>query len=248
MPVLFASDSVSGIEVSCAGEKLHLELVSGSKVSIEEYYDMCLEMETHLGFAFSVITAVEDRVGTLSVTWPDMLDRIHIFQPETQVDFSLCVICMYLENIFTEDVTLSNCIMLKAAIDKLKRKITYDMKLAALLANGCEWLLNTLLAIHDLPTFDENLVLPHYGVAKPLMSVECDGLKELVKALYDTHAIMIINFPDSNEREIPVILESRRSSLNRLYENGNFFTRVLRLWWNSPDKRRSAYRLYHKYQ
>lgn len=248
MPVSFTADSVTRVFVKRDGSEIALELVSGTTMTMEDYFDEYLEMANHLGFVFSVITSAEDRVGSLSLTWAEVVDRMYIIQPNTLVDFSLCVLCMYLENIAAEDVTLSYCVMLKAALDKLKRKITFHAKIAALLANGCEWLLNTLMAMHDLPSFDRDLILPHYGVAKPLMSVESEGLEELIRGLYDTHAITVINMPEPGHSDIQIILEARRSTLNHIYENGNYFSRVLRMWWNAPLKHKNAYAMYHTYK
>ncbi|AAQ73739.1 unknown [Psittacid alphaherpesvirus 1] len=248
MPVVFAADSVSAILVGRDGSEMELELVSGTSMTMEDYFDAYLEMDNHLGFVFSVLTGAEDRVGSVALTWTELIDRMYVIQPNTSVDFSLCVLCMYLENVAEEDVTLSHCVMLKAALDKLKRKITFHAKVAALLANGCEWLLNTLMAMHDLPAFDRELILPHYGVAKPLMSVESEGLEELIRGLYDTHTITVINMPEPGHSDVQIMLEARKSTLNRVYENGNYYSRVLRLWWNTPLKRKNAYAMYHVYK
>lgn len=247
MPVLFTSDSVEGIRFSCGTKKLQLELVSGAEVSIDDYFEAYLEMDNHVGFVFSVITTNEDRIGTLGLTWAEMLGRMYIIQPDTLTDFTLCVLCMYLENIPKNEVSMSHCIMIKAALDKIKRTISFDAKVTALLVNGCEWLLNTLLFMHDLATFDQKLVLPHYSVAKPLMSVECEGLGELINGLYYTQSLFIINMPTKADGGIEVIAEARRSTLNKMYERGGVLFRVLSMWWNDPQKRRNAYAMYHVY-
>ncbi|AEB97350.1 tegument protein UL7 [Gallid alphaherpesvirus 1] len=245
-PALFASDSITYMDIQMDGEKIILELISGAVVDIEEYFCACVRLDDHAGFIFSVITASEDRVATVHVTWPDFLNRIHRIMPQKFEDFALCLICMYLENIDPIKVTQEHCYKLRSAIARFARTISINDKVRELLVNGGEWLLNTLLLMHDLPPFDPGLVLPHYRVAQPLMQITAPIGEELISSLYSTHALMIMNLP-SNENERAIILESRNSTLNRVYGNGNFFTRVLRLWWNDRKLHRSAYKLYDTY-
>ncbi|QFU14595.1 tegument protein [Psittacid alphaherpesvirus 5] len=241
-PTLFTSNSIISMDVvNDDYDNVLLKLVSGLHTSVDDYFRDHIKTEYYRGFVFTIVMITEDRVATLGLMWPMVLRRMRLYRPETKLDFFLCLLAMYLENIPSGVLTKLHAERLNAILHHLRsRRYTSMAPLTELLFNGIEWLLNTLMYMNNLEPFAREFVLPHYDIIQPMLDVSNADIKPLLEALYYNHAHFETDFGANIPiRDIvirhPSHVEFRPSDLNKLYSNKNLFKRLLYIWWHTDN-------------
>ncbi|ABF21626.1 unknown [Human alphaherpesvirus 3] len=181
----FLANSVVSLRVKPEHQETVLVVLNGdsSEVSCDRYYMECVTQPAFRGFIFSVLTAVEDRVYTVGVPPRLLIYRMTLFRPDNVLDFTLCVILMYLEGIGPSGASPSLFVQLSVYLRRVECQIGPLEKMRRFLYEGVLWLLNTLMYVVDNNPFTKTRVLPHYMFVK-LLNPQPGTAPNIIKAIY----------------------------------------------------------------
>ncbi|AIU39288.1 tegument protein UL7 [Testudinid alphaherpesvirus 3] len=230
--VLFSGETVDGVAVDKDG-RVSLSLNYSDKMStVEEYHSKCLRSSDFQGFVFVIITTTVDDIQAIELPGELVARKMVLFKPSHVVDFTLCVLMMYMENFPTEAADSAMFNSLRELLKTIQLQLNGVNKMRSLLFRGCTWLLNTLMNYSNLVPFEERYVLPLHGLYKTLIPVT--GAQELLKVMFSSHHTMNIgNLPAVNRRQ--ALLLYRASYLNRIYDHHTYLC-CLYYWWNMENR------------
>ncbi|AII80749.1 ORF55 [Equid alphaherpesvirus 1] len=246
LPPSFTTTSVTDMRVDASSEKLMLTLdgQEGSEISCETYMRSCLDLPAFKGFSLFVVTPLEDRVNVLGVAPVILSHRLVLYRPTDLIDFTLCIIQMYLENCSTKRATSSLFVQIECILRNISKTITPLLKMRRLMYIGATWTLNTLMCVTNHNPFDQARVLPNYMMAKMLL-----GQKSNTPAILD--AIYSAGYRQTLSKRPITPCPSGVLRCNKAHLNAPLCTKVvadtLYSWWTATDEKpvpESIYVLY----
>ncbi|AVT50773.1 tegument protein UL7 [Cervid alphaherpesvirus 2] len=233
-PPTFSSSSVTHLRVEPGSGALMLTLDGrAGEVACEAYRAECEAMPAYRGFAFAVLTAMEDVVFATSVPAAVLPHRLALFRPETAEDFALCVVQMFLEGCAESRVGAALFVQLSCLLRRLRPPLAPARKMSRLLHVGATRVLNTAMYMAGYSPFDDRLVLPHYAVARLLLAA--DNPPSVITAIYHTGGAPRRGGP-APERCPPGVVNARPGLLNGPLATQAFRDAVYHWWTRIPEK------------
>ncbi|AQS79209.1 tegument protein UL7 [Ateline alphaherpesvirus 1] len=194
-----------------------------------EYHRQCLDQPAYRGLVCAAITAAEDRVDSLGVQPPTLQHRLVLLRPAALADFELLAALMFLENCPPALATPGLFVRVSAWLGRVARRTSPLQRLRRLLLRSCRWVLNTLMFMTNVDPFSDALVLPHWYMARCLLS--SGAPPPVVAALFDTPPGP---GPDPGPAaETDCVAYSPDGVMGRPWRS-EAFRRALVSWWTSP--------------
>ncbi|QBM10894.1 Virion egress protein [Caprine alphaherpesvirus 1] len=233
-PPTFTSSSVTHMRVDPATGGLMLTLDGrAEEVACDAYRAECEAMPAFRGFAFAVLTAMEDAVFATAVPAAVLPHRLALHRPETREDFTLCVVQMFLEGCTEEQASASLFVQLSCLLRRLRPAPSPARKMSQLLYVGAARVLNTAMYMAGYSPFDDRLVLPHYSVAKMLLAA--NNPPSVITAIYRTGGAARRGGP-ALEQCPPGVVNARPGLLNGPLATPEFRDTVYHWWVRIPNK------------
>ncbi|AVT50703.1 tegument protein UL7 [Cervid alphaherpesvirus 1] len=231
-PPTFTSSSVTHLRVEPGTGALMLTLDGrAGEVACDAYRAECEAMPAFRGFAFAVLTAMEDAVFATTVPAAVLPYRLALYRPETPEDFALCVVQMFLEGCSEARVGAALFVQLSCLLRRLRPPPA--RKMGRLLHVGATRVLNTAMSMAGYSPFDERLVLPHYAVARLLLAA--GNPPSVITAIYHTGGAARRGGP-APERCPPGVVNARPGLLNGPLAAQDFRDAVYHWWTRIPNK------------
>ncbi|AFV53412.1 tegument protein UL7 [bovine alphaherpesvirus 1] len=231
-PPTFTSSSITHLRVEPSTGALLLTLDGrAEEVDCDAYRAECEAMPAFRGFAFAVLTAMEDAVFATTVPAAVLPYRLALCRPKTREDFALCVVQMFLEGCSEARVGAALFVQLSCLLRRLRPPPA--RKMSRLLYVGAMRVLNTAMCMAGYSPFDSQLVLPHYAVARLLLAA--GNPPSVITAIYHTGGAARRGGP-APERCPPGVINARPGLLNGPLAAQAFRDAVYHWWTRIPDK------------
>lgn len=183
-PTQFTGVSVSKLRVARCDTRFHLTLTGADlddEMASDVYHSQCIVNSAFKGFVFMVLTVTEDIVRTIGVPPPLLKYRLVFYNPSEHLDFALCLLVAYLENLHASACDVTFFVQVQSFLRYAWTRVTPMTKMRRFLCATNVWLLNTLMSMGSCSPFDGDRVLPHYAIYRHLCSTSgvCDVLLTL---------------------------------------------------------------------
>ncbi|AAG27228.1 unknown [Cercopithecine alphaherpesvirus 9] len=233
---LFSATSVTSLRVDLIKRNSVLVKLDGnnSELSCEAYYKQCQQQPAFKGFVFTIITAVEDIVHSVTIAPCVLPYRMTMYYPDNVLDFTLCIIIMYLESCGTE-TSPSLFVQLSVFLRLIENSIGPLDKMRKFLYIGVTWLLNTLMRLVDNSPFVPNRVLPHYALVKILHPFTNKSSPPVLQAIYTCGVGDKFKLPENAVKCPDGIVKARNGLLNAPLRSVDY-QNVLYFWWSTRLK------------
>ncbi|BAV93420.1 tegument protein UL7 [Equid alphaherpesvirus 4] len=245
LPPSFTTTSITNIRVDPSGKlMLTLDGQEDAEVSCETYMNSCLNLSAFKGFSLFIVTPLEDRVNVLGVAPVILSHRLVLYLPTNIIDFTLCIIQMYLENCSPKRATSSLFVQVEGILRNISKTITPLLKMRRLMYIGATWVLNTLMSATNHNPFDQTRVLPNYMMAKMLLGHK-SNTPAVLDAIYSAgYRAAFVNQPD---KPCPLgVMRCKKAILNSPLCTKTIADTIYS-WWTSTNEKpvpESIYVLY----